>query len=297
MGRNIRVCSCAGCATHVHDPVHDWLVYEFAVDEGKHVSQWQGDTDRLSREISAAMWASATGTTTRQRAVAAYTNKQAFDRRLVKWKRDLASIALAFMGRQMSKTATERAIKKKLREIHTEAYRLGTRSAEGGGGLYRAQLTAADTKHVESIVRHEFRYLRKLLDAMIRGRERLPATADAGDWLGPGLSPVRRLANYAEAARSTFSSGRVLHLPGDVLLYWTISRGENCPDCLHLQRLSPFTPRTLPTTPRAGATRCLHNCRCRITVRQATVTKVAATARKNQSPEYVLRKLRQARRK
>lgn len=292
-----RPCTCCAGGEHVHDPLHDWLIYELPLHEGKHVSQWQGDTDRLPREIAASMWAASTGNTTRQRAVAAYTNKQAFDRRLVTWKRDLGNLIKLYMSRQASRTATERSIKDKLREIHLEAYRLGKRSAEGGGGLYQAQMTPDDAKHVESIARHEFRYLKKLFDTMELGRARLPTTTDGGDWTGPGLSPVRRIENYADAARSTFSAGRVLHLPSDVLLYWTISRGENCPDCLELQRLSPFTPRTLPTTPKAGATRCLHNCKCRVIVRQATVTQVAAAARRNQTPEYVLRRLRQSRAK
>ena len=274
----------------------DWLLYaDEDVSEGKHISQWRGTAHRTDRAQSAVGWKQVTGTSPRQRTVASYNNRAKFDTLLKGWKQELKHIVELYFGGEYSATAVEPLIRKKLHDIHAEAYRLGKRSAEGSGGLWVTGNTPSDDKHVKSIVRHEYMFLRKLLDDMHTAKQRLGDQSGNGAWAGPGMRSWLRIQNYAEAAKATFNSGRIAHLPDDVILYWVVSRVENCPDCLMLQSLSPYTPATLPTTPGAGASRCLHNCKCRIMVKQATPDKVRDVARRNRSPAYILRLLREAR--
>jgi hypothetical protein len=47
---------------------------------------------------------------------------------------------------------------------------------------------------------------------------------------------------------------------------WVLGKAEHCPDCIVLASQSPFTKQSLPTVPKAGATQCRSNCKCKLVV-------------------------------
>lgn len=184
--------------------------------------------------------------------------------------------------RKISETRFRKEMKARLRIAYVNAYRLGTRAS----GLVRASdltaHTSADEKRwIENVFSREQKYFNKFLDAVIKGES---------------LSKTKvRVRNYANAIRSVFESSKVLQLPDQSLIHWVLQSSNPCSECRLLKRLSPFTAETLPTTPKAGSTRCLSNCWCRLRVVKAKPAEILSVSRKNKSAEYLLKKLRTSR--
>ncbi len=84
------------------------------------------------------------------------------------------------------------------------------------------------------------------------------------------LRALQRAKWFANSLDSVFWAGLASSYPSKgTRIRWKLSRAEHCPDCLSLaaqSRRQPFTIRTLPTTPRAGRTRCKANCKCRLEI-------------------------------
>jgi hypothetical protein len=74
---------------------------------------------------------------------------------------------------------------------------------------------------------------------------------------------ARRASLYAQRIYGTANEALALVAGGDDVTWeWKTSPGETCPDCLRLEAHSPY--RQLPTTPRAGDTICISNCKCSV---------------------------------
>lgn len=67
---------------------------------------------------------------------------------------------------------------------------------------------------------------------------------------------------YVKALDSVFAAGQVAGLPPNVRVHWRLGEAEHCEDCVQLAMNSPYSPKDLPTIPRAGATVCLSHCKC-----------------------------------
>ncbi len=84
------------------------------------------------------------------------------------------------------------------------------------------------------------------------------------------LRALQRAKWFANSLDSVFWAGLASSYPSKgTRIRWKLSRAEHCPDCISLDaqsRRQPFTIRTLPTTPRAGHTRCKANCKCRLEI-------------------------------
>lgn len=96
----------------------------------------------------------------------------------------------------------------------------------------------------------------------------------------------RRVAMYAETVDSQAWHGMVESWPDEARIYWRLGPAEHCQDCLVLSSSSPFSKYNLPTTPRAGGTRCFSNCKCRLEVSTGRLTK----KEKEDADEYGWRK-------
>jgi len=157
-----------------------------------------------------------------------------------------------------------------MRRAYRDAYLLGLGTSGLGGRFTSARhLGASEERWLRSFWTHEQRYLKRLVHELDTGKKPLAKVA----W---------RIRMYALTIGASYHAGQVLAMHPDTLLHWVVDpQAENCPDCLMLQSLSPFTKTTLPTTPRAGACRCLSNCKCAIRGERATPAQVREVARVN----------------
>lgn len=156
-----------------------------------------------------------------------------------------------------------------MKEAWRDAFLSGIRAAgvpgtETGHGklVVPDVLPAADEVWLKSAMQHEMGFLNDFLDDIVNENLRMPV--------------LRRLQMYVDALGSFYESARVIGLPQEVLLWWAGPHDKNsCAGCKFLWENGPYTKLTLPTTPRAGLTPCLTNCRDRILVRRAPLEEVA----------------------
>ena len=72
----------------------------------------------------------------------------------------------------------------------------------------------------------------------------------------------RRFNMYVDALDAVYTQAKVTSLPDHVMINWVYGEAEHCPECIYLEKMSPYVKETLPTVPRAGKTRCLTHCKC-----------------------------------
>ena len=158
-----------------------------------------------------------------------------------------------FKNGEISKRRWQDWVRHLLRESYREAYKAGFQSS--GVGTLQVGTTEFDEKWVNTASRHEMKYFNKLLDEIAEGRQ--------------SGSIEKRLSNYTKALKNVYFSGRVMGTPSNHLIDWVGPQDrKTCVSCRFLAKHSPYTKDTLPTTPRAGDTRCLMNCRDKLIVRE-----------------------------
>lgn len=140
----------------------------------------------------------------------------------------------------------------------------GTPGTGAGKGKTLVSLGTGDDKWLKSAMQHEMRFLNRFMQAILESDYKMPLP--------------RRVGMYVDSLRSFYDSARVIAMPANVLIHW---KGPNdhvtCVSCDYLFDHSPFTKATLPTTPRAGMTLCLTNCRDRLLIRRVTADMAEAT--------------------
>lgn len=145
-------------------------------------------------------------------------------------------------------------------------------------------LTANEKKWIDSYLREELGYFRKFLK-QIRDR---PSRKDI----------ERRTELYASALRSVYEAGRVLSVGPNVIITWNLESRNPCPDCKLIHKHNPYTPDTLPTTPKAGQTRCKAHCYCTLKITTATPSQVRRVRNKHKkSPSWLLKKIKDQQKK
>lgn len=186
-------------------------------------------------------------------------------------------------SRKLSKTKFKEKMKASLRAAYRDAYELGT--VASGLGRARAGLvthTGVDEKRwIDNIFSQEQKHFNKFLNDLIKGTSKTKASI--------------RIKNYANAVRSVYEGSRILQIPDDTIIHWVLQSNNPCSDCRLLHRLSPYTPETLPTTPKGGSTRCLSYCYCKLRTVKGTRAEIERIKRKNRSAQYLLKKLKQNR--
>ena len=118
--------------------------------------------------------------------------------------------------------------------------------------------TAEEKRWLKTATNEELRYWKNLLK-------------DLKDRRVSGGRLRQRIRMYADTVRSIYDSARILATPARVLISW-VDRGDKkvCPSREYMRSKSPFTKQKLPTVPRAGQTRCLSNCRCRLVIKNVS---------------------------
>lgn len=161
---------------------------------------------------------------------------------------------------------TYTALQRDLRAYYHRAFQLGLASS---GHPQTTRPTQEEERWVESAWADESKYLLRLCRQIGAGQ-----TADNLHW---------RVKMYPKVLSALFDAGRVSGGHPETLYYWVVDQlAEHCPDCVYLQSQSPFTPRTLPTTPGASLCQCRGNCKC--SLRSVQVSPGVIRRREQESP-------------
>ena len=145
--------------------------------------------------------------------------------------------------------------------FHAGVRSTGIRGVGSGRKGTLVKLEPEDEAWLRSAMKHEMSFLNGMIQAVDEGTYKMPLD--------------KRVAMYVRTLESFYDSARVMGLPATVTIRWTGANDERtCVGCRYLFQHSPYTKKTLPTTPRAGLTPCLSNCRDRLVIRQATPEEV-----------------------
>jgi hypothetical protein len=155
-----------------------------------------------------------------------------------------------------------------IKKSYETSFELGLRAqGRGSFGIDRKKkklANATEKAWLQSEIDDEIRYLKKFLDDVKRGA--VPSDDDEDAEPSPKMRKGRRVKMYSDALDSVYAAGQVYGAPAGSVIHWVRTIDESCPECILLESLSPFTKENLPTTPRAGHTRCLSNCKCRLAI-------------------------------
>jgi hypothetical protein len=217
----------------------------------------------------------------------------------------------SFLSGAWSRTRWERWVKHLLKTAYHEAFDLGIKSS--GAGALRAGRADIDTRWVESAYRHEMRHFNKFLREIVASAEPEVLRKEIDPKTGkPTVDPrtgrptgklirvappkvsVRgddmihaRMQAYADTVKHVYYAGRVMGTPDGMVIDWISPLDRRtCRGCRFLSDNSPYTKNSLPSTPRAGDTRCLNNCRCRLVVREIPRAKYIETQRAQHSRRW-----------
>lgn len=123
-------------------------------------------------------------------------------------------------------------------------------AAFGAGG--KDNLDPAALAQVNETLKREYTFLREFAIAVAAG-------------LSLALA-INRILMYAIGSQQSFWWSLVHSLPPNARIRWRLGNAEHCDDCIRLANGSPYTAKTLPTVPGAGATECLSHCKCTLEV-------------------------------
>lgn len=163
-----------------------------------------------------------------------------------------------------------------LKKAYFDTYLLGIR---GSGLITVSDLDAEDRRWIDTAWKNEKKYLDKFVQDVVNRRDRMAID--------------KRARMYGNTLDAIYDAARVSGVDPWVLIYWIQDKkAENCIDCEDIARYSPFTKRTLPTTPGAGETRCLSNCKCFLRIVKSTPEKVRQRERELPSRGELLLRLK-----
>ena len=219
--------------------------------ESKHISTYRGPTS-VQDQVAAMQ-------------VAMIPTAQAMQRRNHQASRAKLETRVSAFGREvvgsirqmrggMPRGLVIKDLKAEFQTLYHDAYRLGMQGSSVGLIPGELPIGAEGKRWVESAFKHEMRFFNKFL-------------AQA---MNPDMPPWKieqRVQMYMNAVRGIYEGGRVVGSHPDSLIYWVYTpEVHHCTSCLYLRDHSPYTKRTLPTTPRVGGTECLTNCRCHLRI-------------------------------
>jgi len=129
-----------------------------------------------------------------------------------------------------------------------KAYSLGKKNLDDG-----------DLEYLRRASEEEMKYARQFGKDIKSGNMKMPRAT--------------RAAMYGQTLNGITWHAKVEEQPDDVRIDWVLGAGEHCDDCIILAANSPYTKWNLPTSPRAGATRCLTHCKCKLRFTTGKLTK------------------------
>ena len=204
--------------------------------------------------------------------VAAYTQalkpgaaKRAYSKAKMAWSRykkemekDFIRLVTELDTKKITKNQFIARSRSLFKAAYEKAYRLGTDSA----GLDFMDLPSEDLTWLARARSHEYRFLNKFADDIVSKRG--------------SIAYNDRARMYVTNTDGIFDAGRIDAYPNEsTWVYWELGGSENpCGDCIDLAMNSPYRPDELPTTPRAGDTQCLSNCKCTLRIRYERPKKI-----------------------
>ncbi len=185
-------------------------------------------------------------------------------------KRSVTALVANLKGKKLAEDSFRTKIVATMKNAWRDTFLAGIRGAGvAGSEVGRGKLIVPevvpkmDEVWLKSAIQHEMGFLNRFIDDIVEGNGRMPV--------------AQRTKMYVDALESFYTSARVIGLPADVVLWWVGPHdARSCPGCNYLFSHAPYSKLNLPTTPRAGLTPCLTNCRDRILVRRAAPDEVAA---------------------
>jgi hypothetical protein len=184
-------------------------------------------------------------------------------------RRSLIGVIANYRGGKTDESVFRKAATRVMKTGWRDAFLAGIRAAGvpgesvGVGKSVVPSLSPADEAWLRSAMAHEMSFLNGFLDTIIEDDLKMPL--------------IRRTKMYVDALKSFYESARVIGLPANVVLWWVGKNdGATCPGCRYMFEHNPYSKFTLPTTPRAGLTPCLTNCRDRLLVRRVESGEVQA---------------------
>lgn len=167
---------------------------------------------------------------------------------------------------------------RKLRELFKDYYHQAFMLGYESSGLSDfIEVDKEELKWVDSALREETKYLLKFLQDVATSQGKM-------DYL-------KRWEMYVNTLDHVYWGGRMVVVPEGFVIDWVLMPAEHCEGCILLAKNSPYTRDTLPTTPRAGATPCLSNCKCRLRIREPKDL-IEYKAAKNKSKASLLLRLK-----
>lgn len=175
---------------------------------------------------------------------------------------------------------------------YREAYLQGLK-AQGHGALRGVRGTKLSP--TDRLTREDLAWIKSASDEEMQYWTRFMRSMALDDGASLSDQQARRLNMYISTVDSVYDSGRVEGAGDWVIIDWVLGEAEHCPECLYLEKHSPYVKSTLPCTPRSGCTRCLSNCKCKLVLTRADPKIVVALSKKQKSA-HLLRRLELSRR-
>lgn len=279
--------------------------------EGKGLGTYKG-TDEIRQAVIDVGFDLDRGAFKQARRRASSSANKQFTELFDRTKTGLINTTDRYLRGEIVKTRWMQWSKELLRIAYFEAFDLGLKSSGVKG--YRADRAATDTRWIESAWKQEMIYFSRFLKEIEAsfvpetwgtdkvkelpdgrpnphyGKHRLLVPARRTDRTSSIIH--RRLAAYAESVKHIYYAGRVMGTPNGMVIHWICPLDRRtCNGCRFLSDHSPFTKDTIPTTPRAGDTRCLNNCRCRLVIAEVSAEKFRAIRQKHKSLRWYRDKL------
>lgn len=173
---------------------------------------------------------------------------------LASFREDMVSLVSRFQAGQATSVEALAEWKALTGKYYVDMFKAGARSV---GNPYFDDLTSKDMAFINKARRFESKFFKGFLD----------------DMNDPNFNAVHpfldRAEYYADSAKAQFYNGMVAGAGKEVEIDWVLGIAEHCEDCIIISSGSPYTWDTLPTTPQAGDTECLFNCKCHLEIRTA----------------------------
>lgn len=254
-----------------------WTTYDLGgLTEGKGLYSFDASQDDIRQAVlDVGFKMDHRGWKTSRRGTTTVAKKQ-FDALQERLGGGIVEYTQDYLAGKINKTRWTNWVRHLLREAYQEAFQLGFKSS--GAEDVRAGVATFDKEWVATAARQELTFLNKLLREI-----------QEGTYKG---ALERRLRAYSESLQNVFYSGRVMGTPAGHIIDWVGPHDRHtCNGCNFLIEHSPYTKITLPTTPRAGDTRCRNNCRCRLIIRQVGQQRYEAVEKAHRSKRWYQEKL------
>lgn len=172
---------------------------------------------------------------------------------VAKMRVDMTNVVSDFMNGRVDTAGAISRFKSFTSRAYQDVFKAG---AVAMGNPYYADpaigLTKKDLAFISSARRYELSFFKRFLLDMSNPNHR------------PAHPYLQRAGYYADSAKSQFYNGMVNGAGENVEIKWVMGNvEEHCHDCPILASKT-YTWQTLPTTPGAGDTECLYNCKCHL---------------------------------